>query len=316
MSFNITVGKYRIEAIESVEVVKNIANLADTAVITLPQFRQNKAIDFGDKIAEGDPVTVELGYNRSLTTEFKGYLKSISANSGSLTLECEDELYLFNKPLKDAEYKNITLKSLLEKVVAQTDPKIRVECDFEFGYDKFTFFKATGQDVLKTVQDESKADIYFRDGTLHVHAPYFKVANQKTVKYDFGKNVESADLKYLTARQKNIEVEVIYTDAKGKRKSQKFGKQGGAKETIVVRSATEASAQKAAQNAHARLSFDGYEGSITGWLIPFVEPACVVRLHDSAYPHRDGDYFVTSVETKFSQAGGVRSVKIGKKTGD
>jgi len=60
-----------------------------------------------------------------------------------------------------------------------------------------------------------------------------------------------------------------------------------------------------------RRTFDGYEGSITGWLIPMCRPADSVTLRDKDYPYKDGTYFVTSVTTEFSKEGGKRKIDLG-----
>jgi hypothetical protein len=315
MTWEITVGKYRLRALDSVSISKSIENLADTAVITLPAFRANVALRIDDRIAEGDPVTIRLGYDDRLETEFKGYLNRISADGGSLKLECEDELYLFRRPLKDEVLEKKSLKNLLAAVVAQTDSKVKIDCDFDFEYEKFTIFKADGLDVLKKIQDETKADVYFADGTLHLHAPYSRVINDAPAVFDFSRNIEKADLKYMTLKHKKIEVEVIYLNDKGQRTTKSFGNKGGVKETIMLKAAGEKEAQGAAENTYARLAFDGYEGGFTAWLIPRVEPCFKIELRDTQHEYKNGVYFVVGTETNFSSAGGARTVKLGRRLG-
>ena len=313
MSWEIRVGNYRLRMIDSVTVSKSIENLADTAVIVLPATYINQALQVEDRIAEGDGVEIRLGYDGRFETEFKGYLNRIATDGGSLRLECEDELYMFRKPLKNAEFENISLKGLLGYVVKQTDSRVKVDCDFDFKYEKFTIFKADGLDVLKKIQEETKADVYFTGGVLHLHAPYSRVVNGKPVIFDFARNVEKADLKYLTAKHKKIEIEVVYTNAKGKKETRKFGQPGGTRETVVSKSISAEAAQKVAENAHARLWFDGYEGSITGWLLPYVAPCYKIELRDGQYEYKNGVYFVLGTETSFSSSGGSRTIKLGRR---
>jgi hypothetical protein len=312
MTWEVKIGKYRLRTIDSVVISKSIENLADTATITLPATHINTALQVEDKIAEGDAVEIRLGYDDRLETEFKGYLNRISTDGGSLKLECEDELYVFRKPVKNAEFENVSLKSLLNYVVKQTESKAKIECDFDFRYEKFTIFKADGLDVLQKIQEETKADVYFADGVLHLHAPYSKVINRKAVIFDFTRNIEKADLKYMTLAHKKIEIEVVYIDAKGKKKTKKFGQSGGVKETVVAGSTSEAGAQKVAENTHARIAFDGYEGSFTAWLVPYIEPCYKVELRDAQYGRKES-YYVVGTETSFSSSGGVRTIKLGRR---
>lgn len=63
-------------------------------------------------------------------------------------------------------------------------------------------------------------------------------------------------------------------------------------------------------NNHIR---DMYEGSLTGWLIPYVEPTYTAEILDKDYPYKNGKYYVKAVKTNFSKSGGVRTITPGIK---
>ena len=69
----------------------------------------------------GDKVTIQLGYNGNLQTEFKGYLKTIQTDDKNITLECEDALWLWRVDMKDEQLQNITLKTLLQHILSQVN---------------------------------------------------------------------------------------------------------------------------------------------------------------------------------------------------
>ena len=94
MSWNIRIGGFRLRMVEKVSIKRSVELLSDTATITLPGTVFNKAINIEDKIKVGDDVEIKLGYNDNLKEEFKGYLKTIKTDGGSLTLELEDDIYL------------------------------------------------------------------------------------------------------------------------------------------------------------------------------------------------------------------------------
>ncbi|MDR0814758.1 MAG: hypothetical protein LBN37_03285, partial [Bacteroidales bacterium] len=303
MEYYIRIGnpEYRLKLLDSVKIVKSVENLADTATIVIPGARMNIPLNFGEKIHEGDNVTIELGYDGNLQEEFKGYLKSISTDGGSISLECEDGLYVFRVTLENKEHKGIGLKSLLKLVVNEVNKingatgnstNYTVECDYEFGYDKFVVFRATAYDVLKKVQEETKANIYFAGDVLHVHPPYAEISNAKAVNFDFARNIEKSDLKYVESKDKNIEVEVTVLFPDGTRQTEKFGQPGGIKTTKTVSTTDRESMKRVAESEYNLWVYDGYEGSFTGWLIPYVEPAMKIHLHDADYPKKDGDYYV------------------------
>jgi hypothetical protein len=337
MDFKITIGNYTLHTLDSVQINKSVEQLSDTAVIVISGTNINRALEVENKIQEGDEVEIYLGYNKGLIIEFKGYLNRIATDDTSIRLECEDALYLFRKNLKNVELKNITLKSLLERVVSEVDAQIEgnrypfvVNCDYSFTWEKFTIYKATAFDVLKKVQDETKANIYFKpdftkvsaDGRsaqranfLEIHPQYSEIVNTQPVVYDFSRNIETSSLKYVMQRDKKIEVEVTATLPDGKTKKVTYGTPGGTKKEVTLSTADTASMQARAEQEWNLFAYDGYEGTFTGWLVPVVEPAYKIQLRDKDYAYKDGVYYVVAVETKFESSGGSRTVTLGKKIG-
>jgi hypothetical protein len=325
MEYKITVGKYRVALLDSVAIVKSVENLADTAVIVIPGTNVNRALQIEDKISAGDAVEIWLGYDDNLKMEFKGYLNTISTDNSLIKLECEDALYLFRKSIKNNEYKGISLKRLLTQIVGEvnginrenkTPTNYTVKCDYDFTWEKFTLYRATAFDALKKIQDETKANIYFKDEVLHIHPPYSEIANEKAVAFDFAVNIEKADLKYVKAADKNIEVEITYTKPNGKKETQRYGNPGGTSIKRTSGSGQPGDMKRQAESEYNIWVYDGYEGSVTGWLIPYVEPAYKISLHDGEYEYKNGNYYVIATEIKFSRSGGERKITLGRKIGD
>lgn len=315
MDFDITVGNYRLRMVDAVKVRHSVEQLSDTATVTLPAMVEGKALQVEDKLrdypSENVPVVIKLGYDGRLETEFEGFLKTVATDGGNLTLECEDAIYLFEDKVKDEELTNISLKNLLEKVVRQVNPAYKVETEFDFKWDKFTIYRATARDVLKKVQDETKANIWFRDGTLHVQ-PQYAQASDKTMVFDFSRNIESSSLKYRKAADKKVEVELTVNTPGGRKEKVSVGASGGKSIKKEVFGMTMEQARKIAENEHTIWCYDGYEGSFTGWLVPFVEPGDAVRLRDKDYPTKEGVYYVTGTEISFSKEGGKRTISLGR----
>ena len=314
MVFDIVIGNYRLKMVDAVKVKHSVEQLSDTATIILPAMVEGAALKVENKLKVGSEAIIKLGYDDRLQTEFKGYLKAINTDGGNLALECEDAIYLFDQAIKDEELKSITLKALLEKVARQIDPTFTVESDFDFTWEKFTIYKATGRDVLKKVQDETKANIWFENKTLHVKPQYAQASN-KTVLFDFSRNIETSSLKYRKASDRKVEVTVELTMPDGTKKEVKHGSTGGKSVKRVASGVSETQAKKMAENEYNLWCFDGYEGSFTGWLIPFVEPGDAVKLKDTDYEYKDGVYYVTGTDIDFSSSGGKRTVKLGRRLG-
>lgn len=129
--------------------------------------------------------------------------------------------------------------------------------------------------------------------------------------YDFALNVEEDNLTYHRAEDKKVQVIVKALMPDGTVKEVETGTTGGDKIEIKCATNDEPSMKARGELEVKRRSFDGYEGSITGWLIPVCRPSDSVTLHDADYPYKDGTYFVTAVDTEFSSAGGKRKVSLG-----
>ena len=310
MRFDITVGDWRLGMVEKVEVRRSVEQLSDTAVITLPGAEYNVALDVEQKIHRGDRVVINLGYEEvGMVQEFEGWLQRIGTDNGAIILECEDDLFRFRKSIPDAQLKNVSLSSLLDLVIAGVGGGFKVDCSYSWTYEKFVINSATGFDVLKKVQEESGADIYIEGDTLHVHGPGEKVGN--TVIYDFFQNVQDCDLTYRRTEDRRVRVVVKALLPDGKVKEREYGTTGGDSVTVKCATSDDESMRLRGESEHKRLTFDGYDGNIVTWLVPYIKPGDTAELHDRDYQYKDGSYYVKAVETTFSAAGGARTVELG-----
>ena len=310
MVYDIQVGSYQLAMLDKVEIHSSVELLADTAKITLPAAEYNKALDVEQELRRGDAVTIRLGYAETgLVTEFVGYLQRIATDNGDLTLTCEDDLYLFRKPLKDAVLAKISLSSLLARIIQEMGVSIKVDCSYSWVYDKFVVKAATGYDVLKKIQEECGADIYLREGVLHLHPPGEVIGTERI--YDFAYNIEEANLTYRRAEDKKYLIAVKALLPNGKVREFEVGTPGGDKITVKCPTSDEVSMRLRAETELRRRTFDGYDGSIEGWLVPECVAGDTVELHDADYPHKEGVYFVRSVTTEFSSSGGKRKIELG-----
>lgn len=310
MRHEITVGDYRVGMLDSVEIHKSVELLADTAVVTLPGAQYNVALEVEGKLHRGDPVSIKVGYEETgLVEEFRGWLQCVATDGGAITLRCEDDLFLFRKDLANEVLQGIALADLLAKVVDGTGVDCSVDCTYAWTYGKFVINNATGYDVLKKVQEECGADIYLQNGVMHIHPPGETVGTERY--YDFALNVEDADLTYRSALDKRVCVVVKALMPDGTVKEIETGTTGGDKIEVKCATSDEASMQARGELEVKRRSFDGYDGSITTWLVPECLPGDSATLHDADYPEKDGTYFVRSVTTSYSSGGGKRKVELG-----
>lgn len=310
MKFDIEVGDYKLGMVEKVEIIRSVEQLADSAVVTLPAAEYNIALDVEQKIHRGDKIVINLGYDEiGMVQEFVGWVQRVGTDNGAITLECEDDLYLFRKALTDRQFTNVSLKSLLELVVEGVGGGFSIDCSYSWTYEKFVINNATGYDVLRKIQEECGADIYIQEKTLHVHAPGEKVGN--TIYYDFSQNVQDCDLTYRHTEDRRVRVVVKALLPDGKVKQREYGTTGGDKVVVKCASSDDESMKLRGESEHKRLTFDGYDGNIVTWLVPYIKPGDKAVLHDKDYDYKDGSYFVRAVSTEFSADGGKRTVELG-----
>lgn len=310
LDFEVKIGEFYLGMVDSITIHKSVELLADTCEIVLPAARLNKALEIEEQIKRGDEVSVSIGYKEvGIKEEFKGYLQRISTDGGSIKLFCEDDLFQFRKDLRNEELKKISLSDLLSKVVKGIGKNYKVDCSYTWVYDKFVIRDATGYDVLKKVQEECGADIYLKDGVLHIHPPGEVVGKERF--YDFAVNIEEAELSFKRAEDKKVKVVVKAIMPDGKVKEIEVGSTGGEKVEVKCHASDTTSMKARGEAEVKRRTFDGYDGSITTWLIPECNPGDTASIHDGDYSYKDGTYFVRSVTTDFSEGGGKRKVELG-----
>ena len=309
MQYDIQIGDYRLGMLDKVEIHKSVEQLADTAVITLPASQYNQALQVEEKLKRGDGVIIKLGYEETgMELEFEGWLQRISTDGCNIKLHCEDDLFLFRREMPNEVLKNVTLEELLKKVINSFGIGLTLDCTYSWTYQKFVINNATGFDVLKKVQEECGADIYV-DDKLHVHPPGEKIGEERI--YDISLNVEKEDLTYRRAEDNKVMVVVKALMPDGTVKEIETGSTGGDKIEVKCATSDEDSMKERGELEVKRRTYDGYEGSITGWLIPMCNPADAVTIKDKDYPYKNGTYFVNSVTTEFGKQGGSRKIDLG-----
>lgn len=307
---------YDLRTVVAIDIDCTVDNLTDTAVITLPEAVMNRVLNLENKIKRGSEVTIQLGYDKDLKTEFVGYVTDVTTNDSSLKIVCEDALFLFRKGVKDQELKPTSIPQIAQQLIDQIDPSFKLMCDYTISYEKFVIHQATAFDVLKKIAEETKCNIFFNTlkKELHIHPPYSEKGGD--VVYSMQNNVEKSSLEYKQAIDKKIEVTVESTDKTGKVTSIKKGTTGGDTKTIKVGNVSKESMNKIADAALLQVSYDGYDGSIDTWLVPFVQPTYTAKIKDEDYPEKTGKYYVVSVKTSISENGAKRTVQFSIKLGN
>ncbi len=300
-------------AVYGVNIISSTVNLVDTAVLTMPETIMNKVIDYRRIMQVGDYIKIELGYDEDYRTEFEGYIDRMTVEDSNMKVFCIDAIYLFKKDVKSIQLKPTTIKQIAQYLVDQIDSSYKVVCDFDVTYEKFVIHQATGFDVLKKIAEETKANIYFRTESkeLHIHPAFVEKGGD--VVYSMQKNIESSKLTFKRAIDNKVQIVVESTNVSGKVTKVERGSTGGNTVTLKVGAVKESDLQTIAENAYKARNTDQYEGSFDAWLIPFVQSSYSAKVVDEDYPAMTSKYYVETVETNYSDSGGVRTITLGVK---
>jgi hypothetical protein len=319
----ITIGTFTFRGVNEVNIEKSIFELADTAIIKIPtsaRLRNNTGELMQSQPVQqifnvGDEVTIMLGYGEEnkLKQEFKGYVKRINFTN-PVEIECEGQSWLLRNRKNIVKYwEKTTLKEVLELVVKDTDIKLHPAIP-DLPLRKLKLDNASGTQVIEYLKELLKGTLTacFFDDMLYVGLAYMDIA-KTTVKYRLGWNtIDAGDLKFRRAEETEVNIQFQVRADNGQKATIESGKKGGIVRKETISAVTD---QKHLQEiAEAKLkqeSFDGYEGSITTFLIPFCQHGYRAEVDDKRYPERGGNYFVTSVKTSFGQGGARRTVEIG-----
>lgn len=318
IDYKITIDEKELRFFDSVEIKTDIDSLMDTAVIKLPSTVFNKYLKDVESIVRGQKVEIWLGYDGELNKEFSGYIRSVERDFSGLVINLENELYLFSlASMEDKVYENPTVKMLLNDILKAVETPLKLDCKFDFSFDKFTVKTATALDVLKAIQGECKSLMYVKDGVFYVTSPFLVTESTKTVKYDTSKNIMSDgySLKYKDKADRKLKVIAKGKNKEGKEiESKPTGEGGGDTITFDYKGiATQEMVDTIAENIYNAKSYSGYDGSFQGWFLPIISKGDAAEIYDKDDPERNGRYFVKAVETSCSSGGITRKITVGKR---
>ena len=317
----IQIGKVKIHGATEVEIENSVDAIGGTAKLTLPRnWMRSDGEKLLSQIRTGDPVTIRLGYNGKLKTEFNGYIAHIG-DTTPLVLECDDDWYTFKHAAHITKsFKSVTLKELLQFLF----PGYDIQCvDFTFS-GGYIIRDVTPYTVVKKIKDEvgfcAKLDEDAKRITCF-WAYDFQGFGKHT--YVFGTR-DGTLLNQLRDRRlaPNIAANGLKFIRKEDRKLQITGKarqKGGTVITATVGSKdddaekrtmnfgsdvkTESELRQRIETELKNKSFDGYEGTITGFGTPQTTPGDTLALIDSENPERNGEYLIKRVKVRFNANG-------------
>jgi len=310
----VEIGDYSFRAIHDVEITKSVEELGDNAGIKLPtkfKVRQNNQELFTeDAIKVGDKVKITLAYDGLYKgVEFEGYVKKIKPKF-PLEIECEDNIWLLRrKNITKAWNTGTTLLEVLNEVVKETAVKLANNIP-DIKLDKFIIRNANGAQVLQTLKKDFSLSVFITDaGELYCGLQQLTNIGEAVV-YDLNYNLVENNLEYKSKEERRIKVKYTYIAPDNTRKEIEVGDLRTFHTSII---SDETQLKKLATAEIENLKYDGFDGNVVSFLMPFATRGMKAQLLDKDYPNREGNYFIKKVITTFGLDGARRTVSIGNK---
>ena len=278
LNSHITIGPYTFTQVNNVKITKSVDLLSDTAEIGSRIGTLGNANEIcrqtGTSDHTGMPVSITLSYKDVFSkVEFTGFVAFIKPNAPTVTLECEDAVYLIRKKRINHNFGATTLKEVLQHIVADTGVTLAGDVP-KVGFDKFAIKDKNGAQALEKIRDEYGLSIFIDNtGKLYAGLRQHKGAGD-LVSYDLAKNVIKHNLRYRNADDVRLSVKVIGVTADNKKVEAIVGDTDGEQRTLHRYNVSDAATLKQIGEAELEdLKYDGYEGSITSFLIPMPSEA-------------------------------------------
>ena len=338
LNSDITIGNFSFSGVDLVRISRSIHSVADTAVIRIPAIcKVKKGINVsgyqstGALINDRDPVTISLGYNGQMQTEFQGFVKRRSLGM-PLQLECEGFVQVLRLDIDvNNAFATTSAAQLLEfvktdysgaptginVVVANDIPLLNVVLPHVNGVALCSAIRRFSQGALNL--------FFINPTTLWCGSTYVPYKNGTdpfgigTVNYRLGYNCIKDNA--LVQRTPSDPVQIVFqnTNAIGittKVESAADLKYISRKAVSVLNNIGDpATMQLLANEKMYQANYAGYMGTINGFLQPYCQPGWLANVVDDRYPERNGSYLVESTEVVFGNNGAQRRVELGPKLG-
>lgn len=331
LNSDITIDKFTGVKPHQVSIKKSMYEYVDRATIKLPISARVKqagklateSVETNKLITEGMKVTIQLGYNGVLNKEFEGFVSRVNLTTPCEVM-CEGYSYQLRKRTYLKTFKQAQLIDVLKYLIDGTDIVLDKDNIPSFEIEKLLLQNHSGTEALELIKkiSDNTINIFFTGNLLYAGLQY--LVTKSDVKYNIGYNViKDGNLKLREAKNENVIVNYIGEKKDGTKvkvngktnahvitSSAQSGNNG---ETKVVKTHAvidEVSLQSMADKKQKQLSYDGYEGKITAFLLPYCEPGYRAIIDDKKYPDRGGNYLVDTTEIMYGMSGARRTVGI------
>lgn len=311
------IGDFKYNAINEIEIDHNVDEISDTAIIKMPSkffVKQDGSLKYTEEvIKKGDLVKITLAYKGKFEKqEFTGFVDRVKV-SIPMEIHCVDATWLLKRKECSFSKSPTTLKEVMQHIVSGTPVKLAKNIP-DVKLEKFMLKNVNGMQALQGIKDEMAMSIYMNDaGELYCGLQQLNNINE-VVQYDLNYNLVENNLEFRSATDRNIKVVYEGTTKDNKRIKAQFGDDGGEKIEVKTKTITDLATLERLAKAHLeRAKYDGYDGDLTSFLIPYATRGMAAEIIDKKHPNRQGKYFIKRVVTTFGPNGARRKVSLSNK---
>ncbi|XZQ03136.1 hypothetical protein ACJVDK_13020 [Pedobacter sp. MW01-1-1] len=255
--------------------------------------------DINEFFKRGTKVTVQLGYDPELRTEFTGYVARVSAKI-PVEIYCEDAMWSLKQNNLTKAFKNVKLKDLVRFIY----PGQARVADLQIG--SFVIKDQSTAQVLEALKKYTLQAYFDTDGVLVVDFAGSTKQSITEVLYDFNLNIIDNDLEYTRKEDVRIRCKGISKLPTGKKLEFYYGDTDGDLRTLNYVNLLQKDLEKIVKKELDKLKQDGFKNGFTTFGTPYSEPGYSAVLNDTEYPERNGSYLIESVVTSMSAESGFR----------
>lgn len=322
MTCDIKLGNFKPVKVHAFSIESSVNNYSDTCKIKMPAIAMMKRkggdtyekVDTGLQLQEGMKVEVKAGYDSNNELLFMGFIRRRNFTV-PLELECEGYSYQLRKiEGYNKTYSSVTVKQLLQELISGTDIKLSENIPV-IPLKNIYFRNVKGTDVLEYLKEKCLLNVWFDFDVLNCGLK--QVQNKGSKKLRLGWNVIKDDeLKFEQNKElATVNIKIENRKADGTKETATAGNDARVKKIEVRHIFDKAALAEIAADQKKKLVTRGYQGKITCFLKPLVQPGMAADIDDPKYTERKGVYFIEAVNTEFGPNGGRQKIKIGSNIG-